>query len=270
MASLSELVSAADYTQRGKLAADPVYSGVSSFASGLSSGADFSGSKQTKRLEIGAKLLEIQTRIKQMQQQAEGQKIAKAALQAAGFLPLDPEDADVARTVANGAIGTADVDPAIGTKTDAGKLNVLVNKANKTGGVEFDPARTANSLYGKNPGIRLKNKKKEPGVTAADKMRVRSLASQMAKSAYAAQIQREGAGQDAMGFDQDPNRLISQYVPTPEDIAKFEPEAHKYLYGKTPDAPAPANKKAGVVTDPLDKVGDLEDVSSLWDLLKKK
>lgn len=271
MASLSELVAAADYQQRGKLAADPLYSAVSSFSSGLTGGAKegISGTRGTKQLEYATKLLGIKAKIDEIKQKAAGQEAAKKALQAAGYLPLDAEDAAAARGVANSDIGTADIDPAAGTKTDAGKLAVLVNKANVQGGVEFDPAATINSLAsGKNPGVRMKNKKAAPTVTPADKMRVRGLAAKMAKSAYAAKIQREGVN-DQFGLT-DPASLISAYVPTTEDIAKFEPEAHKYLYGKAPDAPAVAAPAAPDQTDPLDKVGDLGDVSSLWDLLKKK
>lgn len=265
MASLSELVSAADYLQRGKLAADPLYSATSAFATGLTGGADVSGTKGLKKLELTGKLLEIKGKIDEMKQKAEMQKAAKAALQAAGYLPLDPEDTAVARGVANKSLGTEGIDPAAGTKTDVGKLNVLVNNAAGKSGVELDPAATINALSTGKGGVHLRNKADNPG----DRMRVRQLAEKMAKSAYAAKVKKQGTG-DQFGLD-DSDTMIRNYVPTPDDIARFEGEAHKYLYGKAPDAPdatldaaLPKKKK----TDELDKVGDLGDVSSLWDLLK--
>lgn len=267
MASLSELVAAADYQQRGKEAADPLYSGVQAFAGGLTKGADQNtGDKSLKRLAVYGKLLEVKQKIDAAKQQTQQQAAAKKALQAAGVLPLDAEDEAVARQVANSKIGTEGLDPNLGTKTNAGKLAVLVNKAQMQSGIEFDPAGTMNSYTSGKGGIKFKNKKSLTATDEkpADRMRVRGLAADMAKQAYAAKVQRDGTG-DPYGMN-DPADMVKAYVPTPEDISAFEPRAHEYLYGKKPDAPAPQTPAAK--KDPLDKVGDLGDVSSLWDLLK--
>lgn len=259
MASLSELVAAADYTQRGREAADPVYSGAQAFAGGLTKGADFSQSGTNKRLEMVTKLLALKEKMSEIKQKQDNQAMMKKILQSQGLLPLDPEDQNVARSAANGIIGTEGVDPAKGTKTDAGKLVALVNTANLNGGLEFDPAGSINQ--GK-PQFKNAKTYNEP----AERMRTRSLASQMAKQSYAEQVKKNFQG-DQFGLES-PESLIQKYQPTMEDIARFEPTAREYLYGKRTATPAAPAKKATKAADPLDKVGDLGDVSSLWDLLK--
>ena len=131
-------------------------------------------------------------------------------------------------------------------------------------GLEFDAAATMNAYTSGKGGIKVKNKKSATDDKPVDRMRVRGLAATMAKESYSAKIKREGTN-DPYGLS-DPSAMINAYVPTPEDIARFEPEAQAYLYGKAPEAAAP--KKKATKADPLDNIGDLGDTSSLWDLLK--
>lgn len=267
MASLSEMVQAADYKQRGKLAADPLYSGVASFGQGVEKGFDTG----KKGLETAIKLIELRSKLQELKLKAEQQKYVKTVLQAQGILPLDENEKDAARSAANKGVGTGDVNPADSIKTTQGKVTSIVDAAsggnvgNNAFKVDVDPVATLNSRK-----LKVKSTKDDRAKKSVELIQVRTLAKDMAKGAYAEQIQKQTGGNPSF-FE---NEKIRTYVPTPADIEKFMPTARKYLGleddTQTIKEPASADvKKAQPNMPGPDLIGDLDDVDSLWALIKQ-
>lgn len=262
MASLSEMVQAADYLQRGKLAADPLYSGVASFGQGVEKGFETGN----KGLETAIKLIELKGKLAELKQKAETQKMLRDVLKAEGYLPLDEDEKAAARGAANNAIGTADIDPADSIKTTQGKVASLVNSAAVDKGSKYkvDPVASVNS--GK---IKIKEKASEKALKDTERLRIRALAKDMAKGAFAEKVTKDAGGRPSF-FDTD---RIKGYIPPQTEIDKFMPTAEAYLRGTAPAVrePSPEETKKAQAALPSgpDTIGDLEDIDSLWALIKQ-
>ena len=123
MASLSELVMAAETKQAGRMAADPLQSGAKAFAGGLSKGLD-----KDRQLLQAVKVLEIQAKMQDIKHQVFSDKFSRDVIrrQYPGMFPEEEyREADF------NDIGNADIPESSRVKTNKGIVADMVNNTGK-------------------------------------------------------------------------------------------------------------------------------------------
>ena len=268
MAGLAEMYNVASAMQRDKLAADPLYSGTTALGKGVAEGFKEGGTKGVKGLEQAMKVMELGMKMKEFKQKQEMYDLTRDVLKAKGIIPYDENEKALARDEAFDEASAGTVDPASGTKTEAGKITQIVNKAKKINGDDYDVVLGGSVS---DPKLQIEQVKSEK---ATDRKRVDALAEKMAKRAYAETVYERAGGRENVGF-MDADKL-GKYIPTPDEMDKYRPLAQAYLAGK----PAPGKevktvkdatgkKNALSAKDSIAGIGELPDVGGLWDLINQ-
>lgn len=233
MASLGEMVQAAQATRAAKQGGDRTANVMMSILQGNMAG-------NAGRFDREAKMLDIQEKLTKIKESRQRQEVFGNLAKSMGILPMDPSEQDSARAVAHGALAPGARPPA----TQANKLMQFMNE-NEMTGMSFgqDGFKFA---FGKKGG---KGKAETPDDARQRRIAVMTLAHQAASDNIAA---TEGA---------DPVTKKSR-PPRPDEVRKFVPAFESMLSG---DTKAYGDSMDGIrkAGDPLDALNGSPDMSGL-------
>jgi len=202
MASLGEMVHAAQVTQEAKNRSNPLARMTERAMAGGFAGLEERRQEEAGRMDRWMKLLDVQEKMAEIEQLRTEQRIAANTAKAMGILPAGGGEAMNTRSVMFESLGAGD-GPVM--NTEAGRLKNLLGKHKLTGfkltggKVDFsfeDPAAPKKST-------------RDP---AARREKIMTLAGQAAQREWDAQ-QRETALPGQTTFGRPPQDVVNKYIP---------------------------------------------------------
>ena len=237
MASLTELIKAAEFQRQGENAADPLQSATKAATTGFTKGAERGLSNKTSGLDQALKILKLRTSLQEMKRKqedadrkAKNDKIIDNYFKATGKKPYNQFENKVTHGVDNEKLGASDTLNSDRAKTSAAKTADIIEEA---------------SLQVKGSGGRTLTLKRKPlpkkkDTRAKDFNAERKLAVDYAKREFSESVHAEQSENGVLS--KEGSALIKSYKPSNSEVDKYMPAAREALTGEIRSKDIPLSK----------------------------
>lgn len=204
MASLSELVAAAQATRQAQDTGSPLANSLQSGLTGAFAGMQARRQMINDQLDRYVKLLDIQQKTAEIAKARQDMQISGNMAKATGALPMDPAEAMTARGVANDSLGGGGAPPAM--NDTAGKLSSFMRDNHLA---EFKLNDGKPEFVYKPNRVRAEN----PAQVATRQEKIMGLATQAAQREWNATQRAKAVDPTQTNFGTPTNDVVHKYIP---------------------------------------------------------